>query len=120
MKSKMIISLMIIAMVAALIGGATMAWFTDDAAPGEATFTAGTVIIDAAFNDDVQVVEGEYVFEENWNPGDTTKVCLTITNDGSKAMVFKLTPTFEIDVHEDYVELWDTNELEAWAGQNIL
>lgn len=36
-----------IALTAALVGGVTMAWFTDSATAGEAEFTAGTVKITA-------------------------------------------------------------------------
>lgn len=36
-----------VALVAALVGGATMAWFTDSAETGEVEFTAGTVNIEA-------------------------------------------------------------------------
>lgn len=36
-----------IALVAALVGGATMAWFSDEASSEEVSFQAGTVLIDA-------------------------------------------------------------------------
>ena len=47
MKSRMMISMMVIAMIAAMIGGATMAWFTDSGTTGDAAFAAGTVKIEA-------------------------------------------------------------------------
>lgn len=46
-KLKLATSLGAIGLAAALVGGATMAWFTDEAAIAEATFTAGTVQIKA-------------------------------------------------------------------------
>jgi predicted ribosomally synthesized peptide with SipW-like signal peptide len=45
-KKVMLISLSI-ALVAALVGGATMAWFTDSDASGPVEFAAGTVLIEA-------------------------------------------------------------------------
>ncbi|MGI6703792.1 MAG: SipW-dependent-type signal peptide-containing protein [Clostridia bacterium] len=45
MKYKVLSSLTIIAATIALVGGATMAWFTDSADIPEASFTAGTVEI---------------------------------------------------------------------------
>jgi predicted ribosomally synthesized peptide with SipW-like signal peptide len=41
MKSRMLISMLVIALAAAVIGGATMAWFTDEDTAGPVTFTAG-------------------------------------------------------------------------------
>ena len=45
MKTRILMSVLAIGLSIALIGGATMAWFTDEAGPVEATFTAGTVDI---------------------------------------------------------------------------
>lgn len=88
MKSRMIISLMVIALAAALIGGATMAWFTDSDDAGTATFTAGTLTID--------VSEGLGNFpllntskHGNMNPGDVYEpIVIEITNTGSKKLAW--------------------------------
>jgi len=47
MKSKMFMSMLVIVLAAALVGGATMAWFTSAAANAPNTFAAGTVVISA-------------------------------------------------------------------------
>ncbi len=46
MNKKVMLSVAIILLAVAAVGGATMAWFTDDAVL-ENTFTAGTLEIDA-------------------------------------------------------------------------
>jgi predicted ribosomally synthesized peptide with SipW-like signal peptide len=81
MKSRMLVSLLVIALAAAVIGGATMAWFTDEAEVSDVTFTAGTV--------DIEVTNDPTSFE-NVNPGDCYDISATIKNEGSKAVVLKL------------------------------
>ncbi|NLK00851.1 MAG: hypothetical protein GX318_06400, partial [Clostridia bacterium] len=86
MKSRMLISMLVIALAAAVIGGATMAWFTAEAQIDEgnvATFTAGTLAVD---------VDGEPTYTpmpdrkiDNVNPGDCATVCWDIVNEGSKS-----------------------------------
>ena len=49
-KTRIFTSLLAIAFAAAMIGGATMAWFTAEAEGPEATFTAGTVNIAAGLS----------------------------------------------------------------------
>ena len=47
MSKKVMLIALSIALVAALVGGATMAWFTDSDASGSVEFAAGTVLIEA-------------------------------------------------------------------------
>ena len=47
MKKKMLLIILSVAVCIALIGGATMAWFTSEAETNDAVFTAGTVEIEA-------------------------------------------------------------------------
>jgi predicted ribosomally synthesized peptide with SipW-like signal peptide len=47
LSKKVMLVALSIALTAALVGGVTMAWFTDSATAGEAEFTAGTVKITA-------------------------------------------------------------------------
>ena len=97
-KSRIMMSLFVIALAAALIGGATMAWFTAKA-EAENEFIAGTVLIDV---DEIVTGEGDI---ENVNPGDcfTKEFCLT--NSGSKAirlrMQFEDVWTFDKDFLRD-------------------
>jgi len=106
MRSKMLIGVLVIAMAAAMIGGATMAWFTATADGPEATFTAGTV--DVSATGPAGELNGLVV--DNWNPGDSTCVCWTIVNDGSKDMVFKVDPTAEwslINLTQEQQDAWN-------------
>ena len=73
-KSRIMMSLFVIALAAALIGGATMAWFTAKA-EAENEFIAGTVLID--------LTEIEFC-AENVNPGDCYEKDFTLTNEGTK------------------------------------
>lgn len=48
MNKKVMLVALSIALVAALVGGVTMAWFTDSDASGPVEFTAGTVLVEAS------------------------------------------------------------------------
>ena len=48
MKARIMMSMLVIALAAALVGGATMAWFTDQADIGGNEFKAGRLTIDVA------------------------------------------------------------------------
>ncbi len=87
-KSKTAMSLLLIGLAAIIIGGATMAWFTDSTEVADATFTAGTVEIEA----------GDSVFPEgklydNINPGDCGRVTWDIVNTGTKAIELRVKMT---------------------------
>jgi len=63
MKRKVFMNIFIIVVCIALISAATMAWFTDADAAGEAVFTAGTVSIEAGRKislNDGDVVMGDF------------------------------------------------------------
>jgi predicted ribosomally synthesized peptide with SipW-like signal peptide len=85
MKSRMLVSLLVIALAAAVIGGATMAWFTDSDVSDEVTFSAGTLLIAI----DELNLEGEEDLEiNNMNPGDVEKGSFVVVNEGSKNLQF--------------------------------
>jgi len=84
MNKNLIISVLIIAISATLIGGATLAWFTDKVEPIENTFTAGTVTISAE-----ETLEPVLAMKENWNPGDEAKKEFTIINTGTKGIYLR-------------------------------
>lgn len=65
MKNKLIISALILMLSAALIGGFTMAWFTDSASSEPVTFFAGTVLIEA----ESSVINSQY-----FNPAEAVYV----------------------------------------------
>ena len=76
-------SVFALALVAALIAGATSAWFTDDADVPEVEFTAGTLEINV--DEEPQITAMEDRFIGNVNPGDCATVCWEIENSGSKS-----------------------------------
>ena len=82
MKTKILMSVLAIGMAIALIGGATMAWFTAEADVPEQQFTAGTVVVSA---DGPEPAPAPGKFFDNVNPGDCGRVKWTIINEGTKA-----------------------------------
>lgn len=84
MKKRILMNLLVIALVAALITGATQAWFTDEQEfPDEVTFTAGTLTINVDEDGESFAKIDDRVFE-NLNPGDCAKLCWDIVNTGTK------------------------------------
>lgn len=79
LRSKLFISLMVLALAGTLIGGATFAWFTDSATSANNSFKAGTLSLD---ND---ALAADFAFEiPNMAPGDVTEeYSVTIKNDGT-------------------------------------
>jgi len=84
MKKRWVLSILIVVLAVAAVGGATMAWFTDQSDPIENVFTAGTVEIEAE-----EEIIGEGVTMDNWNPGDCVEKEFTITNKGTKRIVLR-------------------------------
>ena len=80
MKRKVLVSLLVIAVVAGLVGAATMAYFSDVETSEANTFTAGTLNLDGPGFDsfDLGPIVG------NMAPGDLTgQAVITIENTGS-------------------------------------
>lgn len=100
MNKKVLMSLAIIILVVAAVGGATTAWFTAKAEL-ENTFTAGTVLISA---DEVDVLEGDM---GNVNPGDCFTKLIDIDNDGSKKIFLRLRMAEVSEWVFDWDHLWD-------------
>jgi predicted ribosomally synthesized peptide with SipW-like signal peptide len=78
-KLKAMLSLVVIVLAVALIGGATMAWFTAATDPLVNEFEAGTVKIDAGWKEGIGKI-----ITKNWNPGDSTDFEVCVENIGSK------------------------------------
>lgn len=98
MKTKILLSVLAIGLSIALIGGATMAWFTDEDEVPAAEFTAGTVLVDAdGPNENMEAKEFE-----NVNPGDCIVVTWDIINKGTKDAEFR------VKLDEDWIS--DINE----------
>ena len=81
MKSRVLTMSLVVALLAALIGGATMAYFTAGGAI-EQDFKAGTLAINVG-EQDIKV--GEY---KNMAPGDTIEGSFTVENIGSLELCF--------------------------------
>ena len=85
MKKNVVISMLVIALAAALLGGATFAWFTSEKELGTAAFTAGTLVLDG---------DGADVTFENIAPGWGTDGLknweVTLENTGSLDMYYRL------------------------------
>ncbi|MDI3480646.1 MAG: hypothetical protein PWQ97_301 [Tepidanaerobacteraceae bacterium] len=86
MKKTLLIGSLVFLLVALLIVGGTMAWFTSEKSVAN-TFTAGTVKIEV----------NEHGFEDitNWNPGDTTNKDVSVISEGSKATYVRVSLTPE-------------------------
>ncbi|MBS4007218.1 MAG: SipW-dependent-type signal peptide-containing protein [Clostridium sp.] len=82
MKTKMFTSMLVIALAAALVGGATMAIFTDEAVNEGNTFTAGTIDINTVGATTLPLAAG------NMAPGDTVTGSFTVENDGTLELRF--------------------------------
>jgi predicted ribosomally synthesized peptide with SipW-like signal peptide len=87
MNKRTILSVAIIVLVFAAIGGATAAWFTDQAVVDPNVFTAGTVILDA---EDSWYHETDPISVDNWNPGDCTPKMVTVTYEGTKRAFLRM------------------------------
>lgn len=85
MNRKLLMSIAIIILAYAAVGGATMAWFTAQSAPINNVFTAGTVKISAG----EKVSDAHRLLMANWNPGDCVDKVFTITNNGTKRIVIR-------------------------------
>ena len=107
-KSRIMMSFFVIALAAALIGGATMAWFT---AKVEVTneFTAGTVMITAE--------EDEYLTDDlgNVNPGDCLKKVIDIDNTGTKEIKLRM----KLEGEWSYSEAWLSANWDALCFSEI-
>ena len=84
MKTKMLASFLVIALVAAVIGGASMAYFTAKTDAPAAEFTAGTVLVEAGLKAEFEMPI------VNVNPGDCYCVGWWIQNTGSKAIELRV------------------------------
>lgn len=83
-KTKILTSVLAVGLTVALVGGSTMAWFTDSKEVAGATFQAGTVRLstgDLTINGFTQ---------DNINPGDHFDGSVTIVNDGTKPVQLRV------------------------------
>lgn len=81
MKKNVVVSMLIIALAAALLGGATFAWFTDSK-QASANFTTGTIILGETIATPLSI--------SNMAPNDTTEWEITIANEGTLDLYYRL------------------------------
>lgn len=81
MKARMAMSMLVIILAAALVGGATMAIFTDEATNAGNSFAAGTVSVALG-------AQHVPVTVTNIAPGDIVTRSFTVTNDGTLELRF--------------------------------
>ena len=134
MSKKVMLIALSIALVAALVGGATMAWFTDSDASGPVEFAAGTVQIEAGTVVAAPDAEIGYgwklvnVFPEavvssaqgtipNGDPVQGARsdvyVALTLGTGRSESNLFSL----GYDIVEYYGESGDPDTQQFWSGR---
>ena len=102
MKSRILVSMLVIALAAALVGGATMSIFKAEGETDEVTYAAGTVKIKA----------GNQTFYEidtleNMAPGDTIYGSFDVANTGTLPLWF--TVTAETRGVDGFYNLFDGN-----------
>lgn len=108
MKAKILASVLAIGLIAFLIGGNTMAWFTDEAEVAEAEFVAGTVVINADEGEEfIKVPDGKSF--KNVNPGDCATVTWEFVNEGTKA----------IELRVKLTELWEATTDQSLPGYGV-
>lgn len=82
MKHKALLGVLVFALAAALVGDATMAWFTDAEETGPVDFQAGTLMIDV----DNPTETGKYQANlDRLNPGDCAEWEFKVKNVGTKS-----------------------------------
>lgn len=88
MRRKFFMSMFMIALMAALVGGATFALFTDTATNAGNTFTAGTLDIS------LDKPDGTKYFDiSNIAPGDSGSATVTVKNEGSLELRYDISTT---------------------------
>jgi len=126
MKKRIAISMFVVLLVTAAMGGATMAWFTDQAEIEQNVFEAGTVELDATDNFDAATANSTL---ENWNPGDCSDKEITIEYTGSKNAFLRMQITEEWsgitgDSDDENGEYYERNApnvtWEGWDDENWL
>jgi predicted ribosomally synthesized peptide with SipW-like signal peptide len=83
---KILVSLMVIALVAGLVGAGLSAYFSDTETSTGNTFSAGTLDLVLSDNDetDQNGVSATWASPSNWAPGQTVTATLTLKNTGSQ------------------------------------
>lgn len=88
MQRRILMSMLTIALAAAMVGGATVAVFTaQDRTSNQVGFTAGTVQVEAG-----EIVVTESVNLSNLAPGDTVSGSFEVSNTGTLEVYYIVEP----------------------------
>ena len=88
MKSRILVSMLVIALAAALVGGATMSIFTAQGVTDEQTYAAGTVLLDVT--EEKILDTGTTMAIGNMAPGDTIEGEFKVENAGTLPLWFNV------------------------------
>ncbi|MDI9568633.1 MAG: TasA family protein, partial [Bacillota bacterium] len=94
MKSRILVSMLVIALAAALVGGATMSIFKAEGETDEVTYAAGTVLLDVTKQEILET--GTTMNIKNMAPGDTIEGEFKVRNTGSLPLWFQVTAVTEV------------------------
>ncbi|MDI6892147.1 MAG: TasA family protein [Actinomycetota bacterium] len=86
MRRKIMVSLLVIAVTALMVGGASLAIFTSTATNPTNTFAAGTLVIDSTGTTETSVNI------LNMKPGDTVTVTMGVASLGTLPLNYTITP----------------------------
>lgn len=108
MKNKLIITALAIVLSAALVGGYTMAWFTDSDTAGQAQFTAGTVKVSAGYSADIETIIAGNIVTLVDGPrfaSEVVKFEQGKRNDNTDVLTERSDPTVVLEDNNDFVSL---------------
>ena len=110
MKKRIVMLTTLIALLALVIAGGTMAWFTSTATSQDNKFTTGTVVIGVDENGFTEVT--------NWNPGDTSTKNVDITIASTKETYLRadITSTWQeaLDLGNVTLNFFNTTGVTNW------
>lgn len=109
MQKKIYLSMMVIAFVSLLIGGATFAMFTSQATNSDNTFATGTVAVTAG-------PQTYTVPVSNIAPGDSYSGSFTVKNDGTLKMWYKVTSSTSGDLFSGATPATVTPNSVTWTA----
>ena len=110
-KSRIMMSMFVIALAAALIGGATMSFFWFKVEVEENVFTAGTVEISAV---ELRIEGGD---AGNVNPGDCLDKVIQICNEGTKDAKVRIAAAVKGEVEYDWERIRDEADGLCYSGE---
>lgn len=115
MKTRVIISLVLIGILAFGAGFATVAYFTSQATSEDNVFETGTLIIGVP-----NAGSNSGVFDiGNWQPGDSETADITVNNLGSLPMKYRLRAEFS-DEGEEAAALKDILDAVITKGDTVI